>query len=153
MAVGLGICLEKTKKSPWPVATWAIVSEKREAAQGGAIAPPRSYDEPGALRHLHERITAAAREHGATTAVVWEIEGSARLNNAMRPRLRAEGVVVAAVRLVVSSASLAMWQEIRARSGAEGTKADYESAKEVCGIPVGSADSYAVLAALAALGG
>lgn len=144
--------MEKTRKSPWPVATWAVVSEKKEPARGGVVAPPRSYDEPAALRHLHEGIVATAREHGATAAVIWEIEGSARLNNAMRPRLRAEGVVVGAVRLVVPSVSLAVWQEIRARSGADGAKADYADAKEVCGVAVGKSDSFAVLAALAALG-
>jgi len=112
---------------------------------------PRSYKEPDALRHLHEAISTAIREHGVTDAVVWGIEGNARMNSAMKPRIRAEGVICAAGAQAGCSVALRGWAEIQAMSGTPDSKEASAHAHVHCGVAVGDADSHAVLAALAAV--
>ena len=53
----------------------AVVARKpRAVVAHGRVAPPRSYDEAVALRHLLEAIVAGVRENGVTKTLVWEIE-------------------------------------------------------------------------------
>lgn len=83
--------------------------------------------------------------------MVWAIEGNARVNTAMRPRLRAEGVVCAAAAIMGSAVHLVAWQQIASLANATRPKDEYIVANEVCGIPIGGADGQAVLVAIAAL--
>jgi hypothetical protein len=98
-------------------------------------------------------IVAAVKENNVTITFVWQIEGNAKMNNTMRPRLRAEGVVCAAASLAGSAVTLVVWKQIESLSGAKRAKTDYSKATEVCGIPVENADAQAVLVAIAALRG
>jgi hypothetical protein len=150
----LGVRLEKPSPKGWPAAYWAVVANSpRAVVTHGTASPPRSYDEAIALRHLHEAIVAAVRENVVGQTFVWGIEANARMNNSMRPRFRAEGVVCAAAASAGSSVKLVAWSEIESRSGADLPKAEYETASHACGLAVGDADGYALLAAIAALGG
>ncbi len=149
---GLGVRLHKAKPKDWPSAVWAIVAaDVSEVVAHGTLLAPRSYGEADALRHLHEGISRVVHQHQVTRVLVWEIEGSARMNAAMRPRLRAEGVVCAAARLAGSDTELVAWPAVAARAQATGKKAEYESASVVAGVEVGTADSLAVLLAAAAV--
>jgi hypothetical protein len=149
----LGIRLEKQSPKDWPTVVWAVVaSSPRSVVDQGTTVPPRSYSEAEALRHIHEAVASAVRENAVTKTLVWTIETNARMNNAMRPRLRAEGAACAAAASAGSSAELVAWSEIESRAGAERTKAEYEKANQVCGVEIGDADSRAVLVAIAALG-
>jgi hypothetical protein len=118
----------------------------------GSVSPPKSYDAALALRHLFEALVAAVREHSVEKTLVWEIETNARLNNSMRPRLRAEGAACAAAASAASDAKLVAWSEIASGANADRPKAEYETATSICGVSVGGADAYAVLTAIAALG-
>ena len=148
----LGIRLYKPSPKDWPAAEWAVVvgGPDRIVAHG-AVRPPRAYDEAEALRHLHEALVTAVREHDVTIAFIWAIEGNARVNVAMRPRLRAEGVACAAAALAGARTSLVAWPEIESRADAHRPKIEYATATEVGGIQIGSADPQAVLVAVAAL--
>jgi hypothetical protein len=119
----------------------------------GTIQPPRSYEQAAALRHLHEAITTTVRENRVRMTLVWQIEGNARVNMAMRPRLRAEGVVCAAALIAGSSASLVAWSEIESRAKSGLSKKQCEQTNEVCGIEVGTADPLALIVAVAAAKG
>jgi hypothetical protein len=148
----LGVRLYKPSPKDWPAAEWAIVGGAPVVVFASSrIAPPRTYSAAEALRHLHEKVIGAVRDHNVKNAIVWEIEGNARMNSAMRPRLRAEGVAVAAATLGGAAASLAAWREIQSLSGATSPKDEYEAATIVCGVEVGTADALAVLVAIAAL--
>jgi hypothetical protein len=148
----LGVRLEKRPAEKWPTAFWAVVANApREVVDCGTAQGPKSYDEATALRHLHEAIATAVREHKVTATLVWEIEPKARLNQKLRPRLRAEGVACAAAAAAGSLAELVAWSEIASRACADRPKAEYEQARRVCGVDVGEADSFAVLVAVAAL--
>lgn len=149
----LGARLHKPTTKDWPKVDWAVIGSDQPRvvlAHGGCL-PPRGYSEPEALRHLHESIAAAVQENEVTKTLVWSIEGNARMNNAMRPRLRSEGVVVAAAAMMGSAVSLVGWQEIAALADAKHSKDHYVEARDVCGVSVQGADSQAVLAAIAAL--
>jgi hypothetical protein len=139
----------------WPAAEWAVVESGQPPTliASGRIQPPRSYDEAAALRHLLEAVVTAVREHQPFATLVWQIEGNAKMNTKMRPRLRAEGVVCAASAISGATTALVGWPEIASRANAAGTKDDYERAALVCGVGVGGADARAVLVAVAALRG
>ena len=149
----LGVRLSKPTPRDWPVADWAVV---KGGVPGSVVAfgqcfPPRGYSETEALRHLHEVIANAVQQHSVTKTLVWEIEGNARASWAMRPRIRAEGVVAAAATVMGSSSEFVAWQRIAALAAASEPKSFYASAHDVCGYLVGKADSQAVLVAVAAL--
>lgn len=149
----LGVRLHKPTTKDWPTAEWAVVGHDRpgEVVAHGRAVPPRNYSETHALRHLHEAIGAAIHENSVSRTLVWEIEGNARVNLAMRPRLRAEGAVCAAAVLAGSSTELVAWGRIAALASAKHSKSAYIGATTVCGVPVGDADSQAVLVAIAAM--
>ena len=150
----LGLRLHKPTPNDWPFAEWAVVQGRPErVVASGTIRSPRSYNEADALRHLHEGVIAVVREHKATQTYVWEVEHSARPNNALRPRFRAEGVASVASVLAGSPASLVVWATIRSATSADRDKDAYKKATDVSGVAVGEADPWAVLAALAALRG
>jgi hypothetical protein len=117
----------------------------------GICLPPKAYSEAEALRHTYEAIAAAVQENVVSKTLVWQIENNARLNAAMRPRLRAEGVVCAAAAMLGSSVELVAWKEIATRAATDRPKDVYAKAEEVCGVIVGDADSQATLVAVAAL--
>ncbi|HEX7667533.1 MAG TPA: hypothetical protein VF407_23535 [Polyangiaceae bacterium] len=149
----LGIRVEKSSTKDWPILHWAAFEPvDRKVIGHASVRPPRTYDEATALRHVHEKVQAAVREHKVIHTLVWTIETVARVNNTMRPRLRMEGVVCAAASLAGATAELATWAEVSARSAATATKADYEKATEIEGVAVGGAHPFAVLAAIAASG-
>ena len=152
MACALGVRLQKLSSEKWPVAEWVILGDAPMAVRAsGTIVPPRSYSAADALRHLHEKVFGTVRDNDVKKAVVWEVEGNARMNAAMRPRFRAEGVAMTAAALGGAVASLAAWREIQSLAGASSAKDEYETATIVCGISVGSADPLAVLVAIAAM--
>ena len=151
--VGLGVRLEKATGKPWPTLVWAAADDDGVVGHG-IVDAPRTYSEAAALRHLCEALMAAVTESRATTAFVWTIERNARPNNTMRPRLRLEGAACVAAVAAGASVQLGAWSEVASLANVPlGSKASYAAASEVCGIPVGDADSYAVLAAVAARGG
>lgn len=150
----LGVRFSKPSVKDWHVAEWAVVGGNPKSVLAfGSIRPPKTYDEAEALRHLHEGIHAAAKENQIAATFVWKVENIARVNVAMRPRIRAEGAVASAAALSGSSVSLVAWSEISKRTHAGRDKSEYVEASEVCGIAVGNADPQAVLVAVAALKG
>lgn len=148
----LGVRLHKPSPEDWIVAEWAVVTSGAVVAHASAR-PPRTYSEAMALRHLYEAIATAAKENDVAKALVWEIEGKAKMNHSMRPRFRAEGSVLAALAAEGIPCSLVVWNQISSRTGASRQKSDYADADEVCGIAIDGADPQAVLVALAALKG
>ena len=106
-----------------------------------------------ALRHLYENVMAAAKQNEVEKAFVWEIESNARINHSMRPRFRAEGVVLAALSATGITPFPVGWSTISSKTQAGRAKADYSDACEVCGMSTAGADPQAVLVALAALKG
>lgn len=149
----LGVRLYKPSPKDWAAAAWAVVGEDRPGVvvAHGICLPPKAYGEAEALRHTYEAVAAAVQENAVGKTLVWQIENNARLNAAMRPRLRAEGAVCAAAAMLGSSVELVAWREIATRASAELPKEKYAKAEEVCGIAVGGADNHAVLVAVAAL--
>ncbi len=148
----LGVRFLKPSVKDWHVAEWAVVGGMpKTVIASGSIRPPKTYDEAEALRHLHEGVVAAAKENHITATFVWKVENIARVNVAMRPRLRAEGAASAAAALAGSAVSLVAWAEIAKRTNAVRDKSEYLKASEVCGVAVGKADPQAVLVAIAAL--
>jgi|SRR5580700_7407374 hypothetical protein len=151
--MALGVRFVKLPRETWPTAHWAVVGGTPcVVVDHGSISPPKSYDAALALRHLFEAVVAAVREHRVNKTLIWEIEDNARLNNSMRPRIRAEGAACVAAASAASDAKLVAWSEIAAGAGADRPKAEYESATNICGVAVGEADAFAVLTAIAAKG-
>jgi hypothetical protein len=150
--VAFGIRLYKPGPEDWVAADWAVVTGTPDKlVEHGSIRPPRSYSEAAALQHLYEAIATRVKSRDATVVFVWGIEGNARLNKTMLPRLRAEGVACAAGQQEGAKASIVAWKTIAAATDAQRSKKEYASATDVCGIPVGEADPEAVLVAVAAL--
>jgi hypothetical protein len=147
----LGVRFVKLPREKWPTAHWAVVGGTPcVVVDYGSVSPPKSYDAARALRHLFEAAVAVVRQHGVRKTLVWAIEDNARLNNSMRPRLRAEAAVCVAASSAASEAKFAAWSEVAAGASADKPKAEYEAAATVCGVSVGAADAYAVLTAIAA---
>lgn len=148
----LGFRLHKPKPNEWIRVEWAIVeADARTVFDFGQILAPRTFSEALALRHIHEAVAATVQQCSVKKALVWEIEGNAQIKIATRPRLRAEGVICAAAALSGSVVDLVAWATIQSCSGTRESKDALAKAKEVCGVEVGAADSYAVLVAVAAL--
>jgi hypothetical protein len=117
----------------------------------GSVTPPRSYTEAEALQYLYEAIATRVKAHKVTDVYVWGIEGSAKLNRTMVPRIRAEGVASAAGQQEGAKSSIVTWQTICSAAGTERPKEEYVGATTVCGVDVGTAHPQAVLVAIAAL--
>jgi hypothetical protein len=150
--VAFGIRLYKPGPGDWPAADWAVVADAPLAlVDHGSVRPPRSYSEAAALQHLYEAIATRVKAHKASVVFIWGIEGNARLNKTMVPRLRAEGVACAAGQQEGAKASIVVWKTIESAAEAKRAKGEYASATNVCGIAVGEADPQAVLVAVAAL--
>lgn len=152
MRVALGIRLHKPSPKDWPAADWAVVATGADnLVDHGSVTPPRSYTEAAALQYLYEAIATRVKTHRATDVYVWGIEGNARLNKTMVPRIRAEGVACAAGQQEGAKSSIVTWQTICSAAGTVRPKEEYVGAKSVCGIDVGTAHPQAVLLAIAAL--
>jgi hypothetical protein len=134
------------------VVDWAVVADGPDRIiDHGSVSPPRSYSEAEALRHVHETIATRVRAHKASVLYVWGIEGNARPNKKMSPRIRTEGVACAAGEQEGAKASIVMWNTIESATDAQRPKDEYATATQVCGIDVREADPQAVLVAVAAL--
>lgn len=146
----LGLTLAKTSPKDWPVVSWAVVEGGNTLVASGEIVAPRSYDEADALMFVAERVGRVVDDNAVVRTAIWCIEGNARVNAAMKPRIRSEGALLAAARGAGSSVRLVAWPAIEAAVGAERTKDEYKAAADVCGIPCGNASPHALLAAVAA---
>lgn len=152
MKTALGIRLHKPTPKDWPNADWAVVTtDQNLVVDHATVSPPRSYEEAAALRYLYEGLATRVRDHKVSDVFVWGIEGNARLNRTMIPRLRAEGVACAAGMQEGARTRIVTWGTICSATGTSRAKNEYAQATTVCGFEVGAAHPHAVLVAIAAL--